>query len=99
MYTPKIKSRVEPEIPGKNIAEIAIIPIKNSLIAFPSWKWLRSIEEVPALPFNQVIPATNTIPRIRNKIPLPNCLKPSLSSRIISGIAPAINPINRELTT
>lgn len=35
IYAPKIRSNVESDIPGRNMAVIAIIPIKNSLIDVP----------------------------------------------------------------
>ena len=34
-YNPKIKSRVDPEIPGSTMAEIAITPAKNTNTASP----------------------------------------------------------------
>lgn len=62
MYAPKIRSSVEPEIPGRNMAEIAIIPIRKSLMPRPIKNWPRSIDVLPPCPFSHVIPATSAMP-------------------------------------
>ena len=99
IYAPKIRSSVEPDMPGRNIAEIAIIPIKNNLIAAPIENSPKSINVPPTLPFAHVIPTTSIIPMRQKRIPLLTSFILSFSSFTINGIAPATNPMNKELTT
>ena len=81
-----------------NIAEIANMPIKNNFIPKPTEKTAKS-EVASILPLSHVNPTTNIIPNMANKIPFPTSLQLYFSSFTINGTAPAINPINKELTT
>lgn len=45
-YAPRISNRVESEMPGRNIAEMAIIPVKNNRIASGREKVPRSTAAV-----------------------------------------------------
>jgi hypothetical protein len=47
MYKPNIKSKVDPDIPGKIIADIAIIATKNTYIAEPKLKLFKAIVSPP----------------------------------------------------
>ena len=63
IYSAKIKSNVEPEIPGNIIANIAIIPAKNTYIANPKFKLVISIfAPLPVCGLKYVIADTTIIP-------------------------------------
>ena len=69
IYAPKISSIVEPETPGKNIAETAKAPIKNSLTEANALNLSRFSTAEGALPLTTPIMITSSMPATRNKIP------------------------------
>ena len=99
IYIPKIRSMVDPEIPGRNIADIAIIPTKKSFNTSSKEMLPKFTELIPILPFSQVISTTKNIPIQRNKNPFSGLRKNLDSSRTTTGMEPVIKPINTELTT
>lgn len=86
IYIPKIRSIVDPEIPGRNMADIAIIPIKKSFSISGKEMLPRFTELIPILPFNQVIITTKNIPIQRNKNPFSGLRKDLSSSRTTTGM-------------
>ena len=98
IYKPKIKSNVEPDIPGKIIAEIATIATKNTYIPVPKFKLCKFILcPSPEAGFKSDIVTTNAIPITVNIRFLYLPLNSSFSSKIIIGIENNINPKNSEL--
>ena len=59
MYKPNIKSKVDPDIPGKIIADIAIIATKNTYIAEPKLKLFKAIVSPPDINWVAEAIATN----------------------------------------
>ena len=99
MYSPNIKSNVEPDIPGNTIADIAIIAHTKIYTISPKFKLFTStLVPEPEIGLKYVMAATIAIPITVNIKYLYFPTKLSFSSLIITGIANIIKPKNKELT-
>ena len=94
IYKPNDNSKVDPDIPGKTIAEIASIPATITYKIIPILKLVTSIPLVTFIIDNKT---TKIIPGIINNIFF-LFLKLSFSSINIIGIEVITNPKNNELT-
>lgn len=97
-YSPKISSIVDPDIPGKTIADIAIIPVKNIYTINPMFKLLSFITKLLLLPdigLKYVIVNTIIAPIIKKIISFLFSSK-FFSDLTIIGIDAIINPKNKE---
>ncbi len=100
-YRPNIKSNVEPDIPGSIIADIAIIPAKNTYTPICGEKVVvTSVARVVVLVdtgLKYVINPTISAPSIRYGICLVFAFIRAFSSLYIRGMEKTMKPKKREL--
>lgn len=95
-YIPKIRSSVEPEIPGRIIAQIAAAPQMKTYKYITKPGLLKSIIFPPPTGLKYVMTDTSAMPVITKNILLIFSFRQLFSSIITIEIAKIINPMNNE---